>query len=197
VLSIQVVDDDPEDPLHLALEARERGEPEHHSHLEVPMSQRMRWIAAGVVVVVVTAPVAFVLFTLGLVVHEAVIWPTAALATAVMAALVASWTADGLARDGSRTVINEVARSNLVWGLIPAGLVLSTALVGTGLPTAVWIAFTLVFTSTVGVVLASRHRTDDPAQTSRGVITVLWLIGLVVAVGVVIFVASLVGLTGT
>jgi hypothetical protein len=160
------------------------------------MSQRLRWITTGVLVVLVTAPVAFVLFAMGLVVHEAIIWPTAALASAVTASLAASWTADGLVQDGRRTVLNEVARWNLAWALIPAGLVLSTAFVGGGLPLAVWIGFTVVYTSTVGVILASRHRTDDPAQTRRGIATVLWLGGAAVAVGSVILIASLLGLTG-
>ena len=160
------------------------------------MSQRLRWITTGVLVVVVTAPAAFLLFAMGLVVHEAIIWPTAALATAVVASLAASWTADGLVQDGRRTVINEVAQRNLVWALIPAGLVLSTAFVGDRLPLAVWIGFTVLYTSTVGVILASQHTTDDPAQTRRGVATVLWLAAAAVAVGGVIFIASLFGLTG-
>lgn len=160
------------------------------------MSQRLRWITTEVLVVLVTAPVAFVLFAMGLVVHEAIIWPTAALATAVTASLVASWTADGLVRDGSRTVINEVARWSLAWAVIPAGLVLSTALVGAGSPLAAWIGVTVVYTSTVGVILASRHRTNDPAQARRGASTAIWLGGAAVAVGVVIFIASQFGLTG-
>ena len=160
------------------------------------MSQRLRWTTIGVLVVLVTAPVAFFLFVMGLVVHEAIIWPTAVLATAVTASLVASWTADGIVRDGSRTVINDVARLSLVWGLIPVALVLWASFVGAGSPVVVWIVVTVLYTSTIGAMLASRHRTDNPAQTSRGVATVLWLAATAVAVGVVIYIASLFGLTG-
>ncbi len=79
-----------------------------------------RRTAVFIITVVVSAPFALFLVVLGLVVVEYVIFPTATLATGVIAALVAGWAASRLAGDGYRTDIGAVAWRNLAWAIIPA-----------------------------------------------------------------------------
>ena len=71
-----------------------------------------RRTAVFIITVVVSAPFALFLVVLGLVVVEFVIFPTATLATGVIAALVAGWAASKLAGDGYRTDIGAVAWRN-------------------------------------------------------------------------------------
>lgn len=158
--------------------------------------QMLRRVAAVVITLVVAVPVAFILFSLGLVVHEAVAWPTAALAISVVASLVGSWTADGLSRDGGRTLVNQVVARSLLWGLIPAALILLITFVGPPVPAGVWWGLVVVFASGVGVILAFRHRSEKTPPPARTLASLWWLAGTVAGVAVIIFIASLFGLTG-
>lgn len=158
--------------------------------------QMLRGVAAVVITMVVAVPVAFILFSLGVVVREVVMWPTAALATSVVASLVGSWTADGLSRDGRRTLVNQVVARSLLWGLVPAALILLTPFVGPSVPSGVWWGLVVVYASVVGVILAFRYRSEKTPPPARMLATLWWLAGTVAAVAVVVVTASLFGLTG-
>lgn len=158
--------------------------------------QTLRGVAAVAITIVVAVPVAFILFALGLVVSETVAWPTAVFATSVVASLVGSWTADGLSRDGKRTLVNQVVARSLLWGLIPAALILLIIFVGPPVPSGIWWGLVVVYTSVVGVILAFRHRSEKTPPPARMLASLWWLAGTLAAVAVVIFTASLFGLTG-
>ncbi len=153
-----------------------------------------RRTAVFIITVVVSAPFALFLVVLGLVVVEYVIFPTATLATGVIAALVAGWAASRLAGDGYRTDIGAVAWRNLAWAIIPAAAAALPFLdvLSPGLLTLV-----VVFYTALGATLfAFRHRTPDTSIPRDLRITAAWLGGTVIAVVLIIMVASVFGLTG-
>jgi hypothetical protein len=150
--------------------------------------------SVAAIALLVTTPLAVFLYVMGLVVSENIIYPAAALATAAIAALAAGWAANSLTHDESRTDLATVVVRNLVLGVLPAG---AAAFLATSLDRSVWlIALTLVYCSATASVLAFRHRSGEATAVQDGKLTVNWLVGTVVGVGVIIFVASLFGLTG-
>jgi len=154
----------------------------------------LRFLAVFAVTVVVTAPIAVFLFVMVLVVDDQVIFPTATLATAAIASLVASWAASSLATNEKRTHLAAVAVRNLLWGVVPAVVAF---FLGSSLDrSVVLIAAVIVYTALTGTVLATRHLSGEATAAEDGKLTVSWLVGTVVGVGVVIFIASLFGLTG-
>ena len=151
-----------------------------------------RRTAVFIITVVVSAPFALFLVVLGLVVVEFVIFPTATLATGVIAALVAGWAAGRLAGDGYRTDIGAVAWRNLAWAVIPAAALPFLDVLSPGL-----LALVVVFYTALGATLfAFRHRTPDTSIPRDLRITAAWLGGTVIAVVLIIMVASVFGLTG-
>lgn len=154
----------------------------------------LRFLAAFSITLIGTTPFAIFLFVLGLVVTESVIYPVAALATAAIAAVIASWVANSLAGDEDRTDIQAAVVRNLAWGVLPA---VASIFLAASLDRSVWlIAIVLIYTSVTASLLAFRHRTGEASTVGDGALTVGWLVGTVVSVGLVIFVASLFGLTG-
>jgi hypothetical protein len=87
-----------------------------------------------------------------------------------------------------------VVPRNLAWGILPA---VASIFLAASLNRSVWLIGTvLVYTSVTASLLSFRHRTAEASMVTDGKLTVGWLVGAVVAVGIVIFVASLFGLTG-
>lgn len=158
--------------------------------------QVLRGATAVVITMVIAVPAAFIMIAMSVVVHEAVIRPTAVLGTSVVASLIGSWAADGLSRDGRRTLVNQVVARSLLWGLIPAALISLTTFLGTPVRPVVWGSLVVAYASVVGVILAFRHRSEETPPPARTLPTFWWLAGTVAAVAVVIFMASLFGLTG-
>ncbi len=141
-----------------------------------------------------TTPFSVFLFVMGLVVAESIIYPTASLATAAIAGLFAGWASSSVVEDGKRADLNKVVVGNLAIGVIPA---VASVLLASAVSRAVWlIGGVLVFGCVTGTILALRLRTSDATVAGDGQTTVGWLLGAVVGVGLVIFVASLFGLTG-
>jgi hypothetical protein len=153
-----------------------------------------RRLLVGLIVLLVAAPVTFVGFAMALVVVELVIFPTVTLVIAVVTALVASWAADGLAGDGLHTDLDQTVSRNLVWALVPAALaVLSIFVPPTGPFLLLLVVIWLVVAATA---LAFRHRRAKTSTGRRLTQSGVWLFGTGLATAVVIFVASLFGLTG-
>lgn len=158
----------------------------------------IRRLSVGVIVVVITAPIASIGFAMSLMVAEPVIYPTVALLTALITALVASWLADGLVGDRQRTDLNEVIRRNLMWGIIPALAALASPWLGhLLLPPVFLIAAIVIWTATTATRFAFRYRLTDTSVASRLARSAAWLFGASLATASIIFVASLFGLTGT
>jgi hypothetical protein len=150
--------------------------------------------SVAAIALLVTTPLAVFLYVMGLVVSEYIIYPAAALATAAIAALAAGWAANSFTHDEKRTDLATVVGRNLVLGVLPAG---AAVFLATSLDRSVWlIALTLVYCSATASVLAFRNRSGEATAVQDGKLTVNWLVGTVVGVGVIIFVASLFGLTG-
>lgn len=156
-----------------------------------PIRHTVAWLTTFVIAL----GAALFLFSLGLIVVEAVIWPTATLATSVVAALVASLLADWAHNDGTRTWISEAARRSLAWALIPALVILLFPLLIGQLRLIWWIAAVATYATIAGTFFASRMRATEQ-EHSRLRTSLLWLGGTIGAVIVIIFVASLFGLTG-
>lgn len=154
-----------------------------------------RWATVGAITFVVASVTALILFSLGLIVNESVIWPTATLATSIIAALVASLAARWLTRPRMGVDVSVVAARSLVWALLPAVLILLFPLLVGSLRLTWWIAIVVVYTTAIALRLAARHRVD--LQSSRPFrVSAFWLLGTVAGVIAIIFVASLFGLTG-
>ncbi|MGH8914964.1 MAG: hypothetical protein ACRDZM_10670 [Acidimicrobiia bacterium] len=157
-------------------------------------NQFLRFLAVTAITIIGATPFAVFMFVMGLVVAESVIYPVATLATAAVGALVAGWVANSLAGDEERTDLRATVVRNLAWAVIPA---VASIFLASTLDKSVWlIAIVLAYTSATAAILALRHRTTDATTPGDGQLTVGWLVGTVVAVGMVIFVASLFGLTG-
>lgn len=157
-----------------------------------------RRLLVGVITVVIAAPFAFIGFAMGLMVAEAVIYPTVALLTALIAALVASWLADGLVGDGQRTDLNEVIQRNLVWAILPALAALASPWLGHQLLRQDYLlAAILVWTATTATRFVFRYRLTETSVTSRLARSGSWLFGAGLTTAAIVFVASLFGLTGT
>jgi lysylphosphatidylglycerol synthetase-like protein (DUF2156 family) len=154
----------------------------------------LRFLTVFAITLIGTAPVALFLFAMSLVATENVIYPTASLATAGIAALVAGWAANSLGEIGERTDLQATVVRNLIWALLPA---VASIFLATSLDRSIWlIATVLVYTSITAGLHAVRHRTTTTTTLTDGKLTVGWLVGTLVTFGVVIFIASLFGLTG-
>lgn len=154
----------------------------------------LRFLAVFAVTLIGTTPFAAFLFVMGLVVTESVIYPVATLATAAIASVIAAWVTNSLVGDKDRTDLHAVVPRNLAWGVLPA---VASIFLASSLNRSVWlIATVLIYTSITASLLAFRHRTTEASMVADGKLTVSWLVGAVVAVGIVIFVASLFSLTG-
>ncbi|HEY7469229.1 MAG TPA: hypothetical protein VIC07_06845 [Acidimicrobiia bacterium] len=161
---------------------------------EVKTRRITRFLAVLTISMIGTAPFAMFFYVMGLVVAEQVIYPTAALATSVVAGLVAGWAGNGIAGDDDRTDLNRVVTRNLILGVIPAVV---SGLLAVSLNRAIWLIIGVVaFTSLTATWMCFRYRTSQSSAAVDGGATVLWFVGTVVGVGLVIFVASLFGLTG-
>lgn len=157
-------------------------------------NQILRFLAVFAFTLIGATPFAIFFFVLGLVVTESVIYPVATLATAAIAAVIAAWVANSIAGDQDRTALQDSVLRNLAWGILPA---VASIFLAASLSRSVWlIAVVLVYTSATAGLLALRHRTTEASTVGDGALTVGWVLGTVVAVGLVIFVASLFGLTG-
>lgn len=154
-----------------------------------------RWAIAGLATLIIALVAALFLFALGLIVQEAVIWPTATLATSVVSAVIASLLSDWVLVDGKRAVVTGVARRNLAWALLPALLILLFPLLIGSLRLIWWVGLVAIYTTAVGLYLAARFR-EPGAQVRRWRASLLWLAGTAAALVAIIFVASLFGLTG-
>jgi hypothetical protein len=154
----------------------------------------LRFLAVFAITLIGTTPLAVFLFVMGLVVAESVIYPFATLATAAIASVIAAWVTNSLVGDEDRTDLRAVVPRNLAWGILPA---VASIFLAASLNRSVWLIGTvLVYTSVTASLLSFRHRTAEASMVTDGKLTVGWLVGAVVAVGIVIFVASLFGLTG-
>lgn len=154
-----------------------------------------RWSAVGVITFVVASVTALFLFSLGLVVNESVIWPTATLATSIIAALVASLSTQWLIRPRMAVDVSAVAAGSLVWALFPAALILLFPLLVGSLRLIWWIVIVVIYSTAIALRMASRNR-SDVHRTRPFRAAAFWLLGTVAGVVVIIFVASLFGLTG-
>ena len=153
-----------------------------------------RDVLVGLIVFLVAVPATFVGFAMALVVVELVIFPTMTLVIAVVTALVASWAADSLAADGLHTDLDQTVGRHLVWALVPAALAVLSSFVP--LPRAYLLAFVVIWMVVAATVLAFRHRREKTSIRRRLAQSGVWLLGTGLVTAVVIFVASLFGLTG-
>lgn len=155
----------------------------------------IRWTVAGLVTLTLGLGASLFLFALGLIVQEGVIWPTATLATSVVAAVVAAPLSDWARHDGTRAATGEVVRRSLAWALIPALLILLFPLLIGQLRLIWFIALVVVYATTAAFFFASRHRVPA-VDTQRLKTSLYWLVGTALTLMGIIFLASLFGLTG-
>ena len=160
-----------------------------------PTSSLLRRLTVGIVTQLIATPISFVLFSMGLVVHEAVMFPLATLVIAVITALIASWITWKLAGNGHRADLSQVIPRNLAWGVIPAVAAAIYPLAPL-FPNAVLQGAALVYTTAMATRLSFRYRTPE-TSLARGLgLSAVWVVGTGLAMAAVIFVASLFDLTG-
>lgn len=82
----------------------------------------LRRLGVGAITLLIAAPIAFVLFVMGLMVAELVMFPLATLVIGVVTGVIASLTAGGLVTDGWRADVDRVVGRSLAWVTIPAAL---------------------------------------------------------------------------
>jgi len=155
---------------------------------------RIRRLGVGVITLLVAAPTAFILFAMALFVVEFVMYPLASLVIAVVTALIASFAAWRLAGDGMRTDVNNVAARSLAWGVIPAVAAFVSPWVYPRVD--ILLAAVLIYSVVTATTLTFRHRTAETSVRKGLIQSAGWLAGTGLAVAAVIFIASLLGLTG-
>lgn len=155
---------------------------------------RGRRFLVGLIVLLVATPATFIGFAMALLVVEFVIFPTMTLIIAVVTALVASWAADSLAADGLHTDLDQTVGRNLVWALVPAALAFLSIFVPPAGPFLLF--FVVIWMVVAATALAFRYRRTRTTTARRLLQSGVWLLGAGLATTVVIFVASLFGLTG-
>ena len=153
-----------------------------------------RRLLVGLIVLVIAAPITFIGFAMALLVVEFVIYPMITLVIAVVTALVASFAADGLAGDGLHTDLNRAVGRNLAWGVVPAALAVLSIFVPPA--HAFLLAFVVLWMVVSATALAFRYRKAKTSTGSQFMQSGAWLLGTGVTTAVVVFVASLFGLTG-
>lgn len=153
-----------------------------------------RRFLVGLIVLLVAAPVTFVGFAMALLASEFVIFPTMTLVIAVVTALVASWAADGLAGDGLHTDLDQAVGRNLVWALMPAAVAVVSIFVPPSGPFV--LLFVVIWMTVTATTLVFRYRRAKTSMGRRLAQSGFWLLGTGLTTAVVIFVASLFGLTG-
>ena len=159
------------------------------------MKPPVRRLLVGLITFVIAAPISFVLFAMGLMVAEMVIYPTATLVTAVITALIASWMAGWLMRDGQHTDLNKVVLHNLAWGIFPALVALAYLRLVFPFPTAFLLGAILLWTTVTATQFAFRFESET-SSGARLTSSAAWLVGTGLATAAIIFVASFFGLIG-
>jgi hypothetical protein len=154
----------------------------------------LRFLAVFAITLIATTPFVVFFFVMALVVTEQIIYPTATMATAAISGLVASWAASSLTTDEERTDLSAVVIRNLIAAIVPA--VASIPLAESLDRSVFLIAGVLIYTSVSASLLATRLTSSEITTAENAKLTVNWLVGTVVGVGVTIFVASLFGQTG-
>lgn len=155
------------------------------------MRLRVGRLLVGVLTVLIASPVAFVVFAMSLLVAEVVMFPTATLAIAVIAGLVASWAARMRAGDGNGPDVNAVISRNLMWAIVPASVSPFLAMFPVGA-----VAIAVLYTGIGATRLAFRHRRPKRSISKDLALWAMWLAGTGLGVAVILIVASQFGLTG-
>ncbi len=160
--------------------------------------QTRHWLAAFLAALIGSVIGLIAILPLSLGVHELVIFPLALAVSALFAALAAGWVGTWLATDGSRTqLMSTVASMEAMAALLAVTFIaLLTLQVTFFMPPIRFIAIgslLLALAASVATV-RSRHSAQDSSADVR--LTVMLLLVAVVSVPLVIFLASLFGMTG-
>jgi hypothetical protein len=157
----------------------------------------LAWIIIGLFATIVSFISSFFLFSLGLILIEFLVYPLALSITALFTALTAVFLSNLLLDKGQHTPPRPVvmACEGTAVALAILLIILTVAKLLSVPGIFIVIPATLLLTSTA-LIAAKRHRSDQPVATNERKQVMLWIAIAIVAVPLVIFIASLFGWAG-
>jgi hypothetical protein len=163
----------------------------------MPKSNTLRWSFVGLLTVIVSLVSSTFLFIFGLILLEFLLYPMALGIVALFAALTASWSSNWLVLDEQHTPPRPVVMACEGLAVVLAVLLIILWSAGTldvppifvSTPTALLLAAT-------AFVVAKSNRSSQPAAAHEKRQTLVWLVVSILAVPLIIFIASLFGWAG-
>ena len=163
----------------------------------MPKSYTFRWSLVGLLTVIVSLVSSTFLFAFGLILLEFLLYPMALGIAALFAALTASWSSNWLINDGQHTPPRPVviACELLAVALAVLLIILSAAGALNVPPIFVSTPAALLLAATA-LVSTQSNRSSQPAAVYERRQTVIWIALSILAVPLIIFIASLFGWAG-
>ncbi len=157
----------------------------------------LNWLFVWLLTFAVSLVFVTLLFTLGLILIEFLLYPLALGIGALLTGLMAVWAGNRLVNDGLQSPVEAVVLRSVGTAVILALLLIAVqALDLLSIPVIYFSVVTGLVLSIVAAYSASQLRqppVSDPGQTRR---VVTWLVVALAAIPIVIFLASLVGWAG-
>jgi len=159
-------------------------------------SSTLSWVLVLVLTLLVSLVLTTLLFTLGLILIEFLLYPLALGISALVTGLTAVWSSNRLVRDGQQALLTAVVqRSEGTAVLLALLLIVAAALDWLALPPIIISSAAALILAGVATYAAHQHRGAEPEKIpTRRVVT--WLLAAFLAIPLVIFLASLFGWAG-
>jgi len=163
----------------------------------MPKSQTFKWTLVGLLTVVVSLVSSTFLFAFGLILLEFLLYPMALGIVALFAALTASWSSNWLIADEQHTPPRPVviACEGLALVLVVLLIILWSAGALDVPPIFVSTPAALLLAATA-LVTTKSNRSSQPAAAHEKRQTLIWIAFSILAVPLIIFIASLFGWAG-
>jgi hypothetical protein len=155
------------------------------------------WLLVWLATEIVSLAACLFLFTLGLILIEYLLYPLALGITSLLAGLTAVWASNLLIRDGLQALIEPVIWRCEITAVVLSIILIGIAAAGLSVVPPIFVAISAAtILAVVATFAASRLRkppVEDPRRKWRAL---LWLLIALIAIPLVIFIASLFGWVG-
>jgi hypothetical protein len=160
-------------------------------------SQAFSWSIVGLLTVIVSLVSTTFLFTFGLILIEFLLYPMALGIAALFTALTASWSSNWLMADEHHTLPQPVVFACVGLAAVLAVLLIILAAAGALNIPAIFVSTpAALLLSATALVMTKSNRTAQPATVHEKRQSLIWIAVSIVAVPLIIFIASLFGWAG-
>ena len=157
-------------------------------------SNHITWILVIVLTFLVSFASHFLLFSLGLILIEFLLYPLALGISALVTALTATFLGNFLLSNEQHTPPRPVVMAcEGIAAVLAILLIILNAANLTNWPPIFIIIPTTLLLSTTALIAVKRHRSDQPAAANERKQVFLWIVIAIIAIPLVVFVASLLG----